>query len=130
MKGAYPLWMENWITKQGQHGNIYEGSNQSSKTARRNMSKGTKMKTVQLDEDIEQPATLQFCEDDVLLVSDIGTNSVVAVKLVVYGFSFSVKAVVIGQICGFASVFGMTYGRGTIYVASSHPESGRILSFN
>ncbi len=63
-----------------------------------------------------------------MLVSDIGTSSVVAVKLFVNGFS--VKGVAIGQICGFASVFGITYGRGTIYVASSHPESGGILSFN
>ena len=77
---------------------------------------------------LKSPSALHIRPDDILLVSDLDLQSVIALGLSMN--CVSITATATGQIKNIPQVFGICSTVETVYVASSDPQEGGIFMFD
>ena len=76
---------------------------------------------------LKSPSALHIRPDNVLLVSDLDLQSVIALRLSMN--CVRITATVTGQIKNIPREFGICSTVEAVYVASSHPQKGGIFMF-
>ena len=120
--------LQNWIDQQQPEHGV---ENDLSETGQRRQLKTAvsgKMRSLKCNMTLKSPSALHIRPDDVLLVSDLDLQSVIALRLSMN--CVSITATVTGQIKNIPQVFGICSAVENVYVASPHPQEGRIFMFD
>ena len=120
--------LQNWIDQQQPEPGV---ENDLSETGQRKQLKTAvsgKMRPLKCNMTLKSPSALHIRPGDVLLVSDLDLQNVIALRLSIN--CVSITATVTSQIKNIPKVFGICSTVETVYVASSHLQEGGIFMFD